>query len=263
MRTLRQLGILAATLVGFLVSSVASGSSISVVSGSSPAGGYLPLSIFGIAPISGVGDETITNFTVPSFSFAGQAWNRLGIVSNGYAIVGGGMSADVAFNNSGLPNTSAPKNILAPFWTDLNPAVGGAIRIGTLTDGANTWIVVDWNAVPNFGDATITNSFELWIGITGDANPGEDITFAYGDVGAGDGGFLTVGAQDISGTVGATRYFNGVGTIPTNGTELRVITEGLPVAVPEPGTITLIAVALLLLSIAHQYTSRKRSPVLP
>ena len=34
--------------------------------------GYLPLSLFGVAPIAGVGDETITNFGVPTFEYAGE-----------------------------------------------------------------------------------------------------------------------------------------------------------------------------------------------
>jgi hypothetical protein len=43
---------------------------VDVAPGDSPAG-YLPLSAFGIAPIGGVGDESITNFTVPAYEYAG------------------------------------------------------------------------------------------------------------------------------------------------------------------------------------------------
>ncbi len=41
-----------------------------------PAGGYLPLSLFGIAPIAGVGDDTITNFNVPTFYYGGEPTPR-------------------------------------------------------------------------------------------------------------------------------------------------------------------------------------------
>ena len=88
--------------------------------GCSPAG-FLPLSGFGFAPISGVGDETITNFNVSSFPFAGESWTSIGLVSNGYAVVGGGTHADVDYVNQSLPDEAAPNNVLAPFWTDLNP----------------------------------------------------------------------------------------------------------------------------------------------
>ncbi len=75
------------------------------------------MSAFGIAPIAGVFDESISNFNVPTFNYAGQSWSRLGVVSDGYAVVGGGTNADVQFINTDLPNVSAPDNILAPFWT--------------------------------------------------------------------------------------------------------------------------------------------------
>jgi hypothetical protein len=227
---------------------------IVVAPGASPAGGYLPLSAFGIGPLAGVGDETINNVDVPSFAYAGQTWTRLGIVSNGYVVVGGGTIVDVETVNLNLPSASAPANILAPFWTDLNPSFGGLVRVGVLTDGIDRWIVVDWEGVRNFvGGAP--NSFQIWIGESGDANPGEDITFAYGEVTAGSQGLLTVGAQDASRTVGDTYYFNGVGTGPTNGTQLRVTTRDLPVAVPEPATVALVWLGLLGLGV-----SRRPSP---
>ncbi len=183
----------------------------------SPAG-YLPLSLFGIAPISGIGDETITNFTVPAFTFAGKSWTRLGIVSNGYVVVGGGTAADVNFINQSLPDAQRPNNVLAPFWTDLNPAAGGAVRIGILTDGVNRWLIVDFEAVREYSTPR-TASFQIWIGINGV----QDISFTYGTIqGNGDGGFLTVGAENEFGNRGQNYYVDGVGTLPAAGTELRV-----------------------------------------
>ena len=83
------------------------------VPGGSPAG-YLPLSQFGIAPVGGIGDETIANFTVPAFQFGREAYTRIGMTSNGYAVVGGGTSADVAFVPQSFPNPTRPNNTLAP-----------------------------------------------------------------------------------------------------------------------------------------------------
>lgn len=190
---------------------------VTVDPGTTPAG-YLPLSAFGVAPIAGMGDETIANFNVPAFTFAGQTWTSLGVVSNGYLVVGGGTGSDVDFVNQVLPDPERPNNVLAPFWTDLNPAGGGAVRITTLTDGTNTWIVVDWGAVKEFS-TTSTNSFQVWIRI----GAVEDITYAYGAIGGnGDGGFLTVGAENRFGNRGENEYVNGTGTLPANGTGLRV-----------------------------------------
>jgi hypothetical protein len=240
-------------LVCLSLSAVTHAAAIVVAPGASPAG-YLPLSLFGITPVAGVGDETITNFNVPSFTYAGQSWTRVGVVSNGYVVVGGGTGADVQSVNTDLPSAAAPGNILAPFWTDLDPTAGGALRIATLTDGADTWIVVDWDAVKNKSGGA-TNSFEVWIGVNADTHPGEDISFAYGAVSGGNAALLTVGAQDISRTVGDSYYFNGVGTLPSNGTALRVTTRDLPVSVPEPATLALIGFGMAAIGAARR---RKR-----
>jgi len=204
--------------------------------GGSPAGGYLPLSLFPSSVLISGGDETITNFTVPAFTYAGKSWNRLGIVSNGYVVVGGGTSADINFINQSLPDAQRPNNVLAPFWSDLNPAAGGAMRINTLTDGVNTWIIVDYEAVREYS-TTRTASFQMWIR-TGTV---EDITFTYGTIqGNGDGGFLTVGAENEFGNSGQNYYVDGVGTLPAAGTELRV--TSVPGAPGETRVITYQAV---------------------
>lgn len=209
---------------GLTYSGVLTGGSsfgVSVASGTSPAG-YLPLSLFGIAPIAGVGDESITNFNVPAFLYGGVLRTRIGVTSNGYAIVGGGTSADVQYVNQSLPNQAPPNNVLAPFWTDLNPGAGGAMRIGTLNDGVRTWIVMEWDKVKYFSSPH-TASFQIWIQTASLSE--EDITFAYDLIqGNGDGGFLTVGAENDLGSRGANFYFNGTGTLPTSETELRVTT---------------------------------------
>jgi hypothetical protein len=201
-----------------------------VAPGLSPAG-YLPLSLFGVAPVSGVGDETISNFNVPGFQFAGETYTRVGFVSNGYLVVGGGTSADVQFINQNLPDAARPNNVLAPFWTDLNPAFGGAMRVATLTNGVSSWVIFDWEGVANYGDR-LPNNFQVWIGINGV----EDITFTYGDVSAGDMGFLTVGAENVFGNSGQNFYVDGVGTPPGPGVEVRV--SSTPAAPGETHTVT-------------------------
>lgn len=197
---------------------------VSIAPGPSPAGGYLPLSLFGIPPVGGVTDDSITNFNVPAFQYAGETYTRVGFSSNGYVVVGGGTGADNTINNQNFPNPNAPNNVLAPFWTDLNPAAAGALRIGTLTDGSDTWIVLDWEAVREFSLPRL-NSFQIWIGVNSDANPAEDISYAYGTIqGNGDGGFMSTGAENKFGNRGQSYYYNGTGTLPSNGTQLRVTT---------------------------------------
>ena len=203
----------------------------SVAPGSSPAGGYLPLSLFGIAPIAGVGDDTITNFNVPTFFYGGETYSRLGVVSNGYLVLGGGDSGDIVFTPQHFPNAARPNNVVAPLWTDLNPpaSVGGGVRIGTLTDGSNTWIVVDWQKVKNFGNAT-THSFQVWIRVaSGGAGTGpssEDISLVYGtgadagNAGSGDpDSGQNWGAENRTGTSGAN-----IASTPADGSQFQVHT---------------------------------------
>ena len=71
-----------------------------------PGGGYLALSLFGVAPIAGVGDDTITNFNVPTFYYGGEAYTRIGVVSNGYLVLGGGNSGDIVFTPQHFPNAN-------------------------------------------------------------------------------------------------------------------------------------------------------------
>jgi hypothetical protein len=144
--------------------------------GTSP-GGYLPLSLFGVAPIAGVGDETIVNFFTYPFVYAGETYGGIGMVSNGYAVVGGGDGADIDYINQVLPEPARPNNVLAPFWTDLNPASGGALRAAYLGGGGMTWLVLEWENVPTWSGDEV-DSFQIWIGVNGY----EDISFTYGPV---------------------------------------------------------------------------------
>jgi hypothetical protein len=176
----------------------------------SPAG-FLSLTLFGSSLNLGGSDESIVNVNVPAFVYAGETYSQIGVVSNGYIVVGGGTGADVDYINAPIPSPNAPNNILAPYWTDLNPSMGGSILVNTLSDGVNSWIVVEWNNVPNWSDGA-PNTFQVWIGYSGF----EDISFTYGtQLSGGDGGFLTVGAENKFGNTGGQIYYNGDGDIPT------------------------------------------------
>jgi hypothetical protein len=258
-RTTRLVAIASVVLLAESMSAGSPGCfSVSVAPGSSPAG-YLPLSLFGIPPVSGVLDDNVINFTVAAFNFGGESWTRVGFSSNGYVVIGGGSDVDNLDNssvNQNFPDPTRPNNVLAPFWTNLNPAAAGALRIGTLTDGSDSWIVLDWEGVREFSTAGNLHSFQVWIGLNSDANPGEDISFAYGpNTGNGDLGFLTVGAENSDGTSGQTTYFNGTGTLPSNGTQLRVTTTPDQTA----PTITLKATPIVLWPPNHKYTTLRVS----
>jgi hypothetical protein len=161
-------------------------------------GGYLPLDLFGIAPIP-IGDEEFLNFTVPAFRYNGETYTTLGINANGYAVVGGGVSDDNnCCNLTQIPDPARPNNVLAPYWTDLDGTAAPGISIATLTDGVHTWIVAQWD-VNVFGTGN-AKTFQIWIGIDGV----QDIAFTYDPTRLpGDPGLpFLVGAENRTGTGG-------------------------------------------------------------
>jgi subtilisin family serine protease len=206
---------------------------INNITGQGPAGGYLPLSLFGTSAVVPGADDAITNFNVPAFSYGGESYNRIGVVTDGYVVIGGGTSADVNFFPQTFPNTAHPNNVIAPFWTDLNTTGGtvgnNAILVNVLTDGVNNWIIVDFEAVKNFSNAT-THTGEIWIKVGGPAN--EELTVSYGtaNAAAGDpGSAMNWGAENRDGTSGKN-----IPSAPANGSEYRPVLSG-PTA---GGTVT-------------------------
>ncbi|MBN1583447.1 MAG: S8 family serine peptidase [Anaerolineae bacterium] len=209
---------------------------VSVDTGFTPFG-YLPLASIGAPPNVAHTDESCANFSA-TFVYAGEVYDTIGMVSNGYAVVGGCTSSDdIQYINQVLPDPTAPNNVLAPFWTDLNPDNGGSFYAYTIGDGVNSWLVLEWENVPNWGDGEL-NSFQIWIGVDGV----EDISFGYGAVSDGDGGWLTVGAENAYGNSGANYYADGVGTLPAAGTDVAV--SSIPGAPGETVTITYTAKAI-------------------
>jgi subtilisin family serine protease len=199
--------------------------------------GYLGLASLGAPPNVTLSDETIVNFNVDPFVYAGKTYDTIGMVSNGYLVVGGGTSADVQFINQSLPDATPPNNVLAPFWTDLNGSAGGNYYAYTLSDGAGSyWLVFEWENAPNYSDGA-PNTFQVWIGLNGV----QDISFAYGpSLSQGDAGYLTIGAENEFGNSGANYYVDGVGTWPGPGGD-DVLVTAVPGAPGESHVITITA----------------------
>lgn len=235
-----------------LMSGGAVGAATITIAPTTTAPGYVPLNVFAGTTVLPIVDDTVSTVNTPAFTYAGESWDRVTVTTDGIAIVSRttdpGPTLTSTFAPQPLPDGTPMNNILAPFWTDLVAADGGQIRVNTLTDGVSSWLVIDWASVYPFlgsgsGSTEPRYSFELWIGLGGT----EDVTFAYDTLaGNGGGGLLSVGAEDATGTVGATYYHNGVGTLPTNGSTLRVTTSGFPV--PEPATLAMVAAVPLLVT---------------
>jgi hypothetical protein len=106
--------------------------------------GYVPLDAFGVTPIP-IGDEEIINLTTPSFVYGGETFASVSVFSNGYLIPGVGTGEDN--NCCSLPNgpdPDRPNNVLAPFWTDLDGTAAPGIFAATLTNGVDSWLVIEF-----------------------------------------------------------------------------------------------------------------------
>ena len=206
---------------------------VDVVDASGQTFGYVSLASIGIPPVGPVGDDEIVNFDLLSdVQYGGTAYANVGMVSNGYLVMGGGTAADVSAVNQVFPDTAVPNNVIAPFWTNLNPELGGNLYAAQITDpyGIN-WMVFEWEDVPNATSGEL-NTFQVWFGTGAD----QEIYFVYSDISAGDSGLLTVGAENLDGSFGANWFANGTGTPVTAGMELSVV--AVPGAAGESHTAT-------------------------
>jgi len=215
--------------------------------GVSPAG-YLPLDALGVTPI-GIGDEEQQQFNVPAFRYNGITYNSISVDSNGYLIPGGsGASTD---NNCcdivDIPNPAPPNNVLAPFWTDLDGGGAPGLFVAVVTDGVNSWTVVEWR-VNVFGTSSI-RKFQVWIGDDG----AQDISFTYdpATLQTPFGQPFRIGAENSTGTGGNQLP---VGTLPAG--DLVVTSTD-----PAPGAS--VSYTYTLVGLIPGSTSTKTSMVSP
>jgi len=190
----------------------------------SPGYGYVSSpAIFGAVPEGGYGDETIgvyEGLPVP-FWYGGEAYDAFGVDSNGYLVVGGGLgSEDNNCCDPVMPDPTRPNNVLAPYWTDLDPGSGGDIYVSLLFCGGTCYYyLIEWHQVPVFGAPAEERTFQIWLGAGG---AGEDTSFEYcidpndatpsdgcddaapGLLGAGAPDGLVVGAENRDGSDAAT-----------------------------------------------------------
>jgi hypothetical protein len=174
--------------------------------------GYLP-GIEGVVDPVALEDEDAVNFDVEPFLYNGQTFDRIGLVSNGYAVVGGvESSADIqCCPPAQMPDTSPPNNVLAPFWADLtgegdeDPAPDG-VYSAVVSVGDSAWRVFEFR-LNAFGTDDL-KVFQIWIGLNGV----QDISFNYSpdinldgillSADSPEDGGLTIGAENIDGSGG-------------------------------------------------------------
>jgi uncharacterized repeat protein (TIGR01451 family) len=188
--------------------------------------GYFSLGAFGVAPLSltcnGDCDDGGYFFNVPAYTFNGQTYTQTLFSVNGTLEAGSASGQFSSFANQNLPDSSEPNNILAPFWRDLNLSAGGNMYIAVLGAGGGTqWTIYEWENVPHFGSSDAV-TMQVWVANDGTPFAGE-IHYVYARLDNTTVG-ATVGAENATGTVGTSYFYNGAGTTPEVGTDLLVST---------------------------------------
>lgn len=189
---------------------------------------YDSLAGLGIAPLTDVQDDAMINVaTLEPYIYAGEEYTTIGIASNGYLIPGLGSDEDIANIPQIFPDPAIPNNVVAPFWTDLNPEAGGNIYAALLTRDGEAWVVIEWEDVPAYNSEEpkpncVDNcddlyTFQVWLKTN---TTEQEITFVYDWVGgSGAASGLNIGVEDKDGTQGANYE-----SMPTVDDTLAVVT---------------------------------------
>ena len=190
------------------------------------------------APALPLDDDSSATVTMPfSWRFYGTPTTQLLVSSNGFVGLDGGAATE--YLNVPIPNSTEPNGYIAPFWDDLFPGVGGAVRAATAGTWPSRQFVVSWENVPHVNVWGSTLSFQVILEeATGDA------VINYLDVIAGDtaydqGASATVGIENPTGDGGTLLSYNSSSL--SDATAYRCSTQALTVtltpSVASPGTI--------------------------
>jgi subtilisin-like proprotein convertase family protein len=104
-------------------------------------------------------DDTTKNVALPfTFTFAGTGYTSVNISSNGNIHFA---TASNAYNNVAIPNTANPNAMIAAYWDDLDPGIGGAIYTGVSGAAPNRIFVIEWRDVRRHSGGANGVTFEI------------------------------------------------------------------------------------------------------
>ena len=151
------------------------------------------------------GDSSITIPIGFSFTFFGTAFSNVTIGSNGFLAFNA--AGATTFGNAPIPSTGSPNGIVAPFWDDLNPGVGGSVYSKLEGVAPSRRLTVSWIGVPHFSAGGAV-SFQAIL-----REGSDDIVFQYQDVVFGNPGYdfgasATVGVENLDGMEGTQYSYN-------------------------------------------------------
>jgi len=159
-----------------------------------PAFDWVDVSSFG-QPLTFSDDQNqgpfALGFTMP---FYDNSFGSIRICSNGWISF---TSTSTTYSNTSIPASGEPNNLLAPFWDDLNPSLGGTIYF--YTNNLDT-AIVQYDAISHYGGSGV---YTFQVILLADGN----IVFQYLNV-SGLLNSATVGIENSDGTVGLQVAYN-------------------------------------------------------
>ena len=137
-------------------------------------------------------DEGMVTVNLPfQVKFYGQSYNQLQVNSNGVVTFDMTFFANM-FTNQLLPNSTAPNNLICPFWDDLDGDVDGNI----FTQQIGNMFIIQWDNWHHYAAATTSFlTFQLVL-----MQNSSTIIFAYDQM-TGHQDDATIGIENIDGTI--------------------------------------------------------------
>ena len=162
-----------------------------------PAFSWVEISSTGTTALASGDDTNSGPFPIGfTFNYYGTPFTTFRACTNGFLSFS---STATLYSNTALPSASAPLNMLAPFWDDLNLNAVGSGDIYYQVVGGN--LVVQYNNVMRYG-TTIPMTFEVIL------SPSGSITYQYLSLSTALLTSATVGMQNSTGTVGLQVAYN-------------------------------------------------------
>jgi subtilisin family serine protease/PKD repeat protein len=148
--------------------------------------------------LTGMADDDVLSAYIPlkfKFDFYGSQYTTLRACSNGWISF---TSSSTSYSNTTIPNsTSAPENLIAPYWDDMDMSNSGSIYYQSDTGR----FVITYENVPSFSSSSSRYTFQVIL------YPWGDIVYQYKEL-SGATNSATVGMQNASRTVGLQIAYN-------------------------------------------------------
>ncbi len=161
---------------------------------------YEWIECYGVGTQLTLGDDQTVTIDLPAgfvFKYYGQYYTQISICSNGW--VAAGYTTSQGYYNYGLPSTSAPANMIAVNWDDLDPRTGPGVWY--YYEPMKHCFVVEWDSVPYFGSTT-PEKFEVVIFDTTVHSTTGDNVIIMQYATANNYSSSTIGIQDYTQTIG-------------------------------------------------------------